>query len=92
MRKTVERQADRRYTLYMTVQHPPDCCGAYGSSRLSTWYKARLASRFNHRPPPMQRAIDSGIRCRRRLTEPHIEGTIKSFVFVQYWINLVVRD
>lgn len=23
-----------------------------------------------------------------RLTEPHIEGTIKSFVFVQYWINL----
>lgn len=92
MPKTVERLVDRRYTLYMIVQHPSDCCGAYGSSRLSTWYKARLASRFNHRPPPMQCAINSGIRRRKRLTEPHIEGTIKSFVFVQYWINLIVRD
>ena len=28
---------DRMELLYMTEQHPPDCCGAYGSSRLSTW-------------------------------------------------------
>lgn len=41
--------------FYMTAQHPLDCCGAYGSSRLST--------------------------------EPHIDGTMKSFVFVQYCIS-----
>jgi hypothetical protein len=22
--------------IYMMIQQPPDCCGAYGSSRLST--------------------------------------------------------
>lgn len=52
---TVERQAEQRRQLHMIVQQLFDCCGAYGSSRLST--------------------------------EPHIEGTMKSFVFVQYCIN-----
>lgn len=27
-----------RVPLHMTVQHPFDCCGAYGSSPLLTWW------------------------------------------------------
>ena len=30
--------------------------------------------------------------CRYVLTEPHMEGTMKSFVFVQYCINLKGED
>jgi hypothetical protein len=41
---------------YITTQHPPLCCGAYGSSFLST--------------------------------VPQIDGTMKSFVFIVYWMIL----
>lgn len=34
--KTVKRQEHPRYTLYITEQQLFGCCGAYGSSRLST--------------------------------------------------------
>ena len=35
--KTVELQADPHPYVHITEQQPFDCCGAYGSSRLSTW-------------------------------------------------------
>lgn len=59
-KETIERLVDWGYMHYMTVQQPPDCWGAYGSSRLSTWYR-RSASHSPEERPPKEQATGNAI-------------------------------
>lgn len=76
----------RRKPLHITEQHPPDCCSAYGSSRLSTWWLGRKA--VSIRSSVILRETRSSALRNDVLTDPHMEGTMKSLVLVQYCINL----
>lgn len=61
----------------MTEQHEPDCCGAYGSSRLSTWKETANVSAAQIRIHELRCAGAARMsRKYKELTEPQIDGTM----------------